>query len=92
MVKAKAESELSNTCAYLWPRTAISGIWRRMRYDGMTPSKPSRRFVQSPSQKRVDFLLLAGDLFYENKPSRSMLVKAIEILHHHCLKGNPVPF
>ncbi|KAL6977324.1 HECT-type E3 ubiquitin transferase [Sarracenia purpurea var. burkii] len=40
----------------------------------------------------VDFLLLGGDLFHENKPSRSTLVKAIEILRHHCLNDQPVQF
>ncbi|XP_023535065.1 double-strand break repair protein MRE11 isoform X1 [Cucurbita pepo subsp. pepo] len=43
-------------------------------------------------QKQVDFLLLGGDLFHENKPSRSTLVKAIEILRHHCLNDKPVHF
>ncbi|KAL1174681.1 hypothetical protein V6Z11_A04G031500 [Gossypium hirsutum] len=43
-------------------------------------------------EKRVDFLLLGGDLFHENKPSRSTLVKAIEILRRHCLNDQPVQF
>ncbi|KAA0036764.1 double-strand break repair protein MRE11 [Cucumis melo var. makuwa] len=43
-------------------------------------------------QKQVDFLLLGGDLFHENKPSRSTLVKAIEILRRHCLNDKPVQF
>ncbi|CAN6560856.1 unnamed protein product [Malus baccata var. baccata] len=43
-------------------------------------------------QKNVDFLLLGGDLFHENKPSRSTLVKAIEILRRHCLNDQPVQF
>uniref|UniRef100_A0A2P2KTL0 Double-strand break repair protein n=3 Tax=Rhizophora mucronata TaxID=61149 RepID=A0A2P2KTL0_RHIMU len=43
-------------------------------------------------QKQVDLLLLGGDLFHENKPSRSTLVKAIEILRHHCLNDKPVQF
>ncbi|KAE9456442.1 hypothetical protein C3L33_11653, partial [Rhododendron williamsianum] len=43
-------------------------------------------------QKQVDFLLLGGDLFHENKPSRSTLVKAIEILRRHCLNDQPVQF
>ncbi|KAJ0267133.1 Double-strand break repair protein MRE11 [Hirschfeldia incana] len=42
--------------------------------------------------KQVDFLLLGGDLFHENKPSRSTLVKAIEILRRHCLNDKPVQF
>ncbi|KAJ0047190.1 hypothetical protein Pint_04423 [Pistacia integerrima] len=41
---------------------------------------------------QVDFLLLGGDLFHENKPSRSTLVKAIEILRRHCLNDQPVQF
>lgn len=43
-------------------------------------------------QKQVDFLLLGGDLFHENKPSRSTLVKAIEILRRYCLNDRPVQF
>ncbi|RXI03668.1 hypothetical protein DVH24_004320 [Malus domestica] len=43
-------------------------------------------------RKNVDFLLLGGDLFHENKPSRSTLVKVIEILRRHCLNDQPVQF
>lgn len=43
-------------------------------------------------KKKVDFLLLGGDLFHENKPSRSTLVKAIEILRRYCLNDQPVQF
>lgn len=41
---------------------------------------------------QVDFVLLGGDLFHENKPSRSTLVKAIEILRRHCLNDRPIQF
>lgn len=37
-------------------------------------------------------MLLGGDLFHENKPSRSTLVKAIEILRRHCMSDRPVQF
>ncbi|GAB4849557.1 meiotic recombination [Ancistrocladus abbreviatus] len=43
-------------------------------------------------QKQVDFILLGGDLFHENKPSRTTLVKTIEILRRHCLNDHPVQF
>ena len=41
---------------------------------------------------QVDFLLLGGNLFHENKPSRSTLVKTIEILRRRCLHDRPVQF
>ncbi|CAN6241050.1 unnamed protein product [Urochloa humidicola] len=43
-------------------------------------------------QNKVDFILLGGDLFHENKPSRSTLVKTIEILQRYCLNDQPVKF
>ncbi|CAI0376122.1 unnamed protein product [Linum tenue] len=43
-------------------------------------------------EKQVDLVLLGGDLFHENKPSRTTLVKAIEILRRHCLNDRPVQF
>ncbi|XP_021758718.1 LOW QUALITY PROTEIN: double-strand break repair protein MRE11-like [Chenopodium quinoa] len=43
-------------------------------------------------KKQVDFILLGGDLFHENKPSRSTLVRALEILRQYCLNDRPVQF
>ncbi|KAM0858359.1 hypothetical protein ACQ4PT_047883 [Festuca glaucescens] len=43
-------------------------------------------------QHKVDFVLLGGNLFHENKPSRSTLVKTIEILRQRCLGDRPVQF
>ncbi|GJP31646.1 hypothetical protein CLOM_g14710 [Closterium sp. NIES-68] len=41
---------------------------------------------------QVDFLLLGGDLFHDNKPSRATLVRTIDILRRYCLSDNPVNF
>ncbi|XP_057540204.1 double-strand break repair protein MRE11 isoform X2 [Amaranthus tricolor] len=43
-------------------------------------------------EKQVDFILLGGDLFHENKPSRMTLVRAVEILRQYCLNDSPVQF
>ena len=41
---------------------------------------------------QVDFVLLGGDLFHDNKPSRTTLVRAMEILSKYCLKPKPIAF
>jgi len=38
----------------------------------------------------VDFLLLAGDLFHENKPSRESLYQTIALLREYTLGDRPV--
>jgi len=40
--------------------------------------------------KRADLVLLAGDTFHENKPSRRTLYAAFELLEKHCLGEDPV--
>jgi double-strand break repair protein MRE11 len=40
--------------------------------------------------KKADFVLLAGDLFHENKPSRRTLHATFNILQKQCLGGEPV--
>ena len=39
-----------------------------------------------------DFVLLSGDLFHENKPSRRTLWKTMDILRRHCMGPDPVGF
>eukprot|EP00850_Spirogloea_muscicola_P017853 SM000157S02083 [mRNA] locus=s157:176844:183156:- [translate_table: standard] len=43
-------------------------------------------------RQKVDFMLLGGDLFHENKPSRTTLVRTIELLRRYCLNNHPVKF
>ena len=41
---------------------------------------------------QVDFVLLGGDLFHDNKPSRTTLVRAMEVLSKYCLQPKPIGF
>ncbi len=43
-------------------------------------------------ERDVDFVLLGGDLFHDNKPSRNTLVRAIEILEKYSLSDRPINF
>ncbi|KAK3271505.1 meiotic recombination, partial [Cymbomonas tetramitiformis] len=45
---------------------------------------------QEAKKQNVDCVLLGGDLFHENKPSRYTLVRTIEILRKHCLSDSPI--
>lgn len=45
---------------------------------------------QIATSNKVDFVLLGGDLFHENKPSRHTIVKATDILTRHCLSSEQV--
>ncbi|XP_063161946.1 double-strand break repair protein MRE11 [Candoia aspera] len=40
----------------------------------------------------VDFILLGGDLFHENKPSRKTLYTCFELLRKYCMGDRPVQF
>lgn len=41
---------------------------------------------------QVDFILLGGDLFHENKPSRRCLHSSITMLRKYCMGDTPVTF
>uniref|UniRef100_A0A803T602 Double-strand break repair protein MRE11 n=1 Tax=Anolis carolinensis TaxID=28377 RepID=A0A803T602_ANOCA len=40
----------------------------------------------------VDFILLGGDLFHENKPSRKTLYTCLELMRKYCMGDRPVQF
>jgi len=39
---------------------------------------------------QVDMILQGGDLFHENKPSRYILHRTMELLRRYCLGDDPV--
>ncbi|XP_036282153.2 double-strand break repair protein MRE11 isoform X2 [Pipistrellus kuhlii] len=43
-------------------------------------------------ENKVDFILLGGDLFHENKPSRKTLHTCLEKLRKYCMGDRPVQF
>ena len=43
-------------------------------------------------EELVDFILLGGDLFHENKPSRDCLTKCQKMLREHCFGTKPIEF
>uniref|UniRef100_A0A8C4NED6 Double-strand break repair protein MRE11 n=1 Tax=Eptatretus burgeri TaxID=7764 RepID=A0A8C4NED6_EPTBU len=48
--------------------------------------------LQLARTHNVDFVLLGGDLFHENKPSRKALNSCIAMLRKHCMGDRPVNF
>ncbi|KYQ93419.1 DNA repair exonuclease [Tieghemostelium lacteum] len=46
--------------------------------------------LQYAHQLKVDMVLLGGDLFHDNKPSRSCLYKTMELFRKYCLGDSPV--
>jgi double-strand break repair protein MRE11 len=44
------------------------------------------------ARNNADFVLLGGDLFHDNKPSRATVVRAMDILTRHCMGDRPVRF
>ncbi|CAH1794958.1 unnamed protein product [Owenia fusiformis] len=48
-----------------------------------------QEIMQIATEQEVDFVLLGGDLFHENKPSRKTLHGAMEILRKYCMGDRP---
>ena len=48
--------------------------------------------LQLAKQNEVDFILLGGDLYHENKPSRKVLHDSMVLLRKYCMGDKPVQF
>ena len=48
--------------------------------------------LQIAQKQSVDLVLLAGDLFHDNKPSRKALQKVMQILRDYCLGDKDIKF
>ncbi|KAG2007050.1 double-strand break repair protein MRE11 [Coprinopsis cinerea AmutBmut pab1-1] len=49
-----------------------------------------REILQLAVKNEVDFILLAGDLFHENKPSRDCLYQTLALLREYTLGDKPI--
>ncbi len=72
--------------------SAVQGVWEKDEVRKNDSFQAFDEVLQKAVDMNVDLVLLGGDLFHENKPSRTTVVKAISILKKHCLKKGPVLF
>ncbi|XP_009078578.1 PREDICTED: double-strand break repair protein MRE11A, partial [Acanthisitta chloris] len=48
--------------------------------------------LEHAQKNEVDFILLGGDLFHDNKPSRKTVHSCLELLRKYCMGDHPVQF
>ncbi|KAG7470898.1 hypothetical protein MATL_G00118740 [Megalops atlanticus] len=48
--------------------------------------------LKCAKQNEVDFILLGGDLFHDNKPSRRTMHNCMELLRKYCMGNQPIMF
>lgn len=51
-----------------------------------------REILEIAREEEVDFILLAGDLFHENRPSRTCMHQTIALLREYTLGDKPINF
>lgn len=68
------------------------GVWERDEIRKDDSFNSFEEVLVLANDLKVDFILLGGDLFHENKPSRSTLVKAVELISRYTLGDKPINF
>jgi double-strand break repair protein MRE11 len=70
----------------------LQGVWEKDEIRKDDSFITFEEILQIAQQQAVDLVLLGGDLFHDNKPSRSTIVRAIDILTRYTLSDKPVAF
>ena len=68
------------------------GVWERDEWRSEDSFETFSEVLAIAKAEAMDFVLLGGDLFHENKPSRKTLINTLQIMHNHCLGMEPVSF
>jgi DNA repair exonuclease SbcCD nuclease subunit len=66
------------------------GVWERDEWRGNDSFDAFKEVISLAKTHAVDMVLLGGDLFHENKPSRRTLVKCLDILNSYCLSDQAI--
>lgn len=68
------------------------GAFEKQRHRGIDTFVTFEEILQRARTENVDFLLLTGDIFHENKPSHTTLYRTIELLRQYCLGDKEISF
>lgn len=76
----------------LMHRILSQGVWERDPVRTGDSFQTFEEIFKIAKERKVDFVLLGGDLFHENKPSRNTVVRAMDILSKYCLGDDDIEF
>ncbi|KAH9513001.1 hypothetical protein Btru_035558 [Bulinus truncatus] len=82
----------SNTFKILVATDIHLGFKERDPVRGKDSLNTFEEILQIARDREVDFILLGGDLFHDNKPSRSTLHGCLALLRKYCMGDKPVHF
>lgn len=85
-----ASTPLSTSLATLL--IPLKGVWEKDEDRKHDSFRAFEEVLALAVQHDVDMVLLGGDLFHDNKPSRTTVIRAIELLNKYCLGDKPVQF
>lgn len=66
------------------------GVWEKDPVRADDSFRSFEEVLDLAREHKADMVLLGGDLFHDNKPSRTTLVRTMDILSKACLNSNPV--
>lgn len=85
-------NEASNTFKILVTTDNHLGFMEKDAERGRDSFVSFEECLELAKVEEVDFVLLGGDLFHENKPSRDCLTKCQKIFRSYCFGDKPIEF
>ena len=82
-------------CTCVGPRAATDnhiGYAEKDPERGKDSINTFEEVLQLAQEHQVDFILQGGDLFHDNKPSRAVLHRTMQLLRQYCMGDRPVSF
>ncbi|XP_068732104.1 double-strand break repair protein MRE11-like isoform X1 [Montipora capricornis] len=83
------DEDPDNTISVLVASDCHLGYLEKDQVRGNDSLASFEEILQIAKSKNVDFILLGGDLFHENKPSRKTLHNTMALLRNYCLGDKP---
>ena len=68
----------------------LKGVWEKDQVRKDDSFVTFEEVFKVAKEMKVDFVLLGGDLFHDNKPSQPCLNRTIKILRKYCLNSDPI--